>query len=186
MLGPDTACDTRKRATVVGIGDIWMGDHGVGAYIIDALAQEHAGRANVECAWLAMECWKTGVCLALADVGFVAHGACLGRRPGEVSVVDMNAYAKLCAPCRGEGNMTSAALDSIARTAMLGCMPRTLRFVLVEVACSEGVSLSRAARLGVRKAASTISSQLAREGVTPSRSSKVSRMYRIPGLQSMV
>lgn len=181
---PFPAETPRRRYAVVGFGDMFRGDHGIGLYALEALEQAGFG-PDVGLDYIAGDYRNLMTCLYGADAAVIVQADVVSGRPGEVHSLDLGRFRTLAALDHRLPSSRVALAEMLGIIETAYRLPRELRIVLVDPDPAfdvGGAGLSRAVRRGLRRAVELTASVLERNGAVRQNGRLADRVYRIPWL----
>jgi hydrogenase maturation protease len=174
-----------KRASIVGFGNIFKGDLGIGCYIVDALCQEPLGD-SVELSYLGGDLQYAGAYLAEMKFGVIVGGLCIGGSAGSVHCWDKEAFHRNTHWLIEQSVSMRLLAQSLARAEFAGYAPDDLLFLWIEPKVAEGFGISTEARKALRKSVNTLKSHLFRRGFLPETAYRLSSIYQLKVLSTTV
>ncbi|MEF3697022.1 hydrogenase maturation protease [Desulfolutivibrio sp.] len=180
-LPPET---TGRRYAVVGFGNLFRGDHGVGLYALEALEQAGFG-PEVRLDYIVGDYRNLMTCLYGTDVAVIVQADVVSGRPGDIHSLDLARFRTLAALDHHLPSRRVALAEMLGIIEAAYRLPRELRIVLVDpdpAFDDGGAGLSRAVRRGARRAVELTASVLERNGAVRQNGRMVNRVYRIPWL----
>jgi len=174
-----------NNISIVGFGDIFKGDLGIGCYLIDVLCQEPLGEA-VELAYVGENLHYTGAYLCEMDFAVIAGGLDMGGGAGMIHCWDMPTFEHN-AFWLGEN---SVSMRLLARTLtgmrLSGFLPADLLLLLMEPDLTEGFGMSPMMHKVLRKAVHIIKEHLFRRGLLPETAYRLASIHQLEALCTTV
>ena len=167
-----------KKASIVGFGDIFRGDLGIGCYVLDALSQESLGQC-VELFYLADQYIYTTASIYKVELCIIVQALDLGLSVGKVHCWSNEVFWRNSAYLSNQSEALDFLMQSLVRTELIDGLPKSLAFVCVQPALIEGIGISKEGRKGMRKAIRLIKEQLAQSGFLSYRDLQQKRIYKL-------
>jgi hydrogenase maturation protease len=174
-----------KSVSIVGFGNIFKGDLGIGCYIVDALCQEPLGD-SVELSYLGGNLHYAGAYFAEMKFAVIVGGLCIGGSAGSVRCWDKEAFHQNIPWLIEQSGSMRLLAQSLARAEFCGYAPDDLLFLWIEPKMAEGFGISIEARKALRKTVSTIKGHLFRRGFLSETTYRVSSIYQLKVLSTTV
>lgn len=170
-----------RRYAVVGFGNLFRGDHGLGLYALEALEQVGFG-SEVHLDYIAEDYRNLMPCLYAAHAAVIVQADALTGRPGDVHDLDLDRFRTLAALDHRIPSRRAALAEMLGTIETAHRLPPKLRIVLADpdpTRDAHGACLSPAARRGVRRAVELAACFLERSGAVCPNGRKPDRVYRI-------
>lgn len=181
---PPRVAPGRSRFAVVGFGNVFQGDRGVGLYALEAMEQAGFGReATLD--FLTGDYRSLMFCLHEADAAVIIQAALMSGRPGELHALDLPRFRSLAATDHRVPSRHRALAETLAWIEVAHRLPRGMLFLFVEpdpTRDREGPGLSGPARRGVRRAVELAADFLEKHGAGRPAGHVQDRLYAIPWL----
>lgn len=167
-----------NKAIIIGIGDVWQGDLGIGSYAIEALAQENLGE-KVELADLGPRVAEIDVHLYRADLAIIVQGLTLGTSPGSIFKWDWHGLKQNMSWLYPALDLAPVLFYMLNLAEQCGFLSSSLLFVGVEAAITSGLTLSAIGLKALRKVVCLIKKHLRQRGFLPEVTPQILPLYRL-------
>ena len=128
-----------RKVLIAGIGNVLLGDDGVGPFVIQQLESNYGFSSNVELADLGTPALDLAEYLAGADVVILIDSAKFGGEPGDIRIFRKSEILRI--PPRPRLDPHSPALrESLSLLELMGRMPRELLLIGVQGGCFDSAS----------------------------------------------
>ncbi len=173
-----------RRHAVVGFGNLFRGDHGLGLYALEALEQVGFG-PDVRLDYIAGDYRNLMPCLYSAHAAVILQADVVTGRPGDVHDLDLDRFRTLAALDHRIPSRRVALAEMLGTIETAHRLPPQLRIILVDpdpTRNDQGACLSPAARRGVRRAVELTACFLEQNHAVCRHGRIADRVYRIPWL----
>lgn len=167
-----------KKACVIGLGNIFRGDLGIGCYVVDALGQDPLGDA-VELSYLAEGSHYADAYVYGAKLAIIVQALSLGGVAGGVYRWDMAAFWRNISWLAQTSESMRLLARALGRMEFFDTAPKDLMFVWIEPKVTEGFGISEEARKALRRATGIIKEILVGRGFLPAPVLRLSPIYRL-------
>ncbi len=174
-----------KKTSIVGFGNIFRGDLGIGCYLIDALCQEPLGEA-VELSCVGENLHYTGAYLCEMDFVVVVGGLDLGGVAGMIHCWDMETFEHNVSWLAADSVSMRLLAQTLAGMKLSGFFPADLLLLLMEPGLTEGFGMSPIMRRALRRAVHLIKEHLFRRGLLPEPAYRLASIYQLEVLCTTV
>jgi hydrogenase maturation protease len=174
-----------KKASIIGLGNIFKGDVGVACYVVDALWQEPLGD-SVELSYLGEDSFCAGVSVCGTEFAIVVQAVNMGGPPGRICCWDKCAFERNFHWFADQDLSMISLARGFARAALSEIFPYDLMFLWIEPKVVEGIGISPEMRKALRKAVKIIKDNLFQRGFLPESAYKLSSIHQLEVLCSTV
>lgn len=167
-----------RNVSIVGFGNIFKGDLGIGCYLVDALCQEPLGDA-VELSYLGENLHYAGAYLWDMEFSVIAGGLSLGGSGGNLHCWDRATF-QINLPWLVEQSVAMRLLaQTLARAELSMHAPADVLFLWIEPRLTEGFGMSPEMRKALRKTVHIVKENLFRRGLLPEPAYRLSSIYQL-------
>lgn len=174
-----------KKAAVIGLGNITLGDLGAGCYVVDALLQEPLGE-YVDATYLAEASFYAGAFICGSEFAVIVQAVCLGGTPGSIYCWDNPTFQRNFHWFADQSLSIRSLGGGFARAGLSEIFPDDLMFLWIEPAVTEGVAISSQMRSAIRKAINLIKKTLFQRGFLPESALELSSIHHLEILDATV
>jgi hydrogenase maturation protease len=177
--------DAVKNISIVGFGNIFKGDLGIGCYLMDALCQEPLGD-TVELSYLGENLHYAGAYICDMDFAVIAGGLCMGGCTGNIHCWDKRTFQHNISWLVEKSDSMRLLAQALARMELSMLFPEDILFLWIEPGLTEGFGMSSEMRKALRKTVHIIKENLFRRGFLPETAYRLSSIYQLEVLGTTV
>lgn len=148
-----------KKITILGLGNVFQGDRGAACHVLEAVANETAGR-SVHISYLGDNPSYAGGLLYKADLAIIVGTLRLSGVPGGLHVWNGKVFRQHANWMAGEDPAIERLLAALARADLAEGFPQKLVFIWIEPKDTHGYKLSKPVRRVIAKAVKRIRQEL--------------------------
>lgn len=174
-----------KKATIIGLGDIFKGDLGIGCYIIEAFEQERLND-SIQLAYLAEDPRYAGDLLYEMNFVVIVGALNIEGAPGDIHCWSYETFYKNIAWLVNEFPSIRLLVDALAWAELAGKFPEELLFFWIEPKMTEGLGISKEVCKALRKTIQIIKKNLFERGFLPEDALEILPIYRLKLLGMVV
>ncbi len=174
-----------KKASIIGLGNIFKGDLGVPCYVVDALCQEPLGD-SVELCYLGEDPFCAGVSVCGTEFAIIVQAINMGGPPGRIYCWDKCAFEQNFHWFANQDLSIRSLARGFARAALSEIFPSDLMFLWIEPKVAEGIGISPEMRKALRKAVKIIKENLFQRGFLPESVFRLSSIHKLEVLCSTI
>jgi hydrogenase maturation protease len=174
-----------KNVSIVGFGNIFKGDLGIGCYLVDALCQEPLGDV-VELSYLGENLHYAGAYLCDMKFAVIAGGLCMGGGAGNIHCWDRKTFQHNTPWLAEKSHAMRLLAQTLAGAELSMHAPEDVLFLWIEPRLTEGFGISSEMHKALRKAVSIIKENLFRRGFLSETALRLSSIHQLEVLCTTV
>ncbi len=174
-----------KNASIIGLGNIMKGDHGIGCYIVDALNQEPLGD-SIEVFYLAEDSNYIDAYLYGTKLAIIVQAVSLGGEAGTIHCWNESVFRSHAEWLVDKSPSMTFLARALGRAALIDEFPEDLLFVWIEPKVTQGFGISPAMHKAMRNTIQIIRHNLFRRAFLPEAVFNCSHIHQIRVLQMTV
>lgn len=169
---------TQRRISIVGVGDYFRGDLGLGCYVVSALQEEPLGD-DVELRTLGSDASDVDIHLYGAAFAIIIQAVELGEPPGRIQKWDYPTFLERRRLFPDLYDKLDRLHRALARAEFAGALPDELLFVWIEPWSTEGPVVSALGRKAFRLVIRKLKEVLVERDALPAHLVRIGRIYRL-------
>lgn len=174
-----------RRASVIGLGNIFKGDFGAGCYVVDALWQEPLGD-SVDLSYLAEDSFCAGAYVYGAEYAVIVQAIDMGAPYGSISCWDKNTFFSNLGWFSEASLLNKSLTHALVRADLSDGLPDDLLFIWIEPKKTAGLGISAEIRKTLRKTVNIVKDNLHQRGFLSEAVRGLSLIYQMKVLRTAI
>lgn len=174
-----------RRASIIGLGNIFKGDFGAGCYVVDALGQEPLGD-SVDLSYLAEDSFCAGAYVYGAEFAVFVQAIDMGAPYGSISCWDKNTFFNNI-DWFSEASLPNKSLaHALVRADLSDGLPDDLLFIWIEPKKTADLGISAEIRKTLRNVVNIIKDSLRERCFLSEPARNLPFIYRLEVLRTTI